>query len=102
MREITLSQTGTGSTIPVPMDVYLTPFNIGMGATVTGTVNYTVQHTYDDPFEGTPVKWFNHATLAAQTADGEGAYTSPMRAIRLTLNSGTGTVVLKLVQAGAR
>lgn len=102
MREITLTQTGAGSTAAVPVDVYLTPFSIGMGATVTGTVNYTVQHTYDDPFAATPVKWFNHATLAAQTADGEGVYTTPMRAIRLTLNSGTGTVVLKLVQAGAR
>jgi hypothetical protein len=101
MRPITLTQTGTGSTTHAVPDIGLTPFQIGMGATVAGTVNYTVQHTYDDPY-GTPAKWFNHATLAAQTADGEGAYTAPVRGIRLTVNSGTGAVVLKLVQAGLR
>ena len=53
-------------------------FNIGFGCTVgTGTPTYTVQHTYDG------VTWFNHATVAAETTSQEGAYTSPIAAIRL-------------------
>jgi len=53
-------------------------FNIGFGCTVgTGTPTYTVQHTYDG------VTWFSHATVAAETTSQEGAYTSPVSAIRL-------------------
>lgn len=53
-------------------------FNIGFGCTVgTGTPTYTVQHTYDG------VAWFNHASVAAETTSQDGAYTSPISAIRL-------------------
>jgi len=101
MRPITLSQTGAGSTTAAPMDHYISPFNVGFGVVVSGTVNYTVQHTFDDVFDTsvTPV-WFNHPVIAAQTANQDGNYAFPVTAIRLTVNSGTGTATIKIVQAG--
>lgn len=103
MRPITLTQTGAGSTANLAVfDHYISQFSVGIGVVVTGTVNYTVQHTYDNVLDPavTPV-WFDHATLAAQTANADGAYTTPVRASRLTVNSGTGTATATFIQAGS-
>lgn len=101
MRPITVSQTGTGSTPAVPLDHYIAPFNVNMLVTVSGTVNYTVQHTFDDVLDPavTPV-WRPHASLASQTTTSEGSYLLPVMAIRLTVNSGSGTATLQLIEAG--
>ena len=101
MRLIVASQTGTGSTSTIPMDHYINPFNVGFGVKVSGTVNYTVQHTFDDVFDPavTPT-WFNHPVIASQTANQDGNYAFPVMAIRLTVNSGSGTATLNLIQAG--
>ena len=101
MRPITQSRTAAGSTPAVPMDQYISPFNVGFGVVVTGTVNYTVQHTFDDIFDGdvTPT-WFNHPVIASQTANQDGNYAFPVTAIRLTVNSGSGTATITIVQAG--
>jgi hypothetical protein len=94
MRSVTLSQTGAGSTNGYVADSYISPFNIGFGVVVTGTVNYTVQHTFD----GT--NWFAHPDIAAETTDQDGNYAFPVLQIRLTVNSGTGTAAMTLIQAG--
>lgn len=100
-RPAEVSQTGTGSTAWVPLDNHLTPFAVGFGVATTGTVNYTVEHTFDnvqDPAV-TPVV-FPHETVAAQTSNMDGNYAFPVQAVRITMNSGTGTVRLRLIQAG--
>lgn len=99
MKLQTVSKTGTGSTSAVPMNANTNPFNVGFGVVVSGTVNYTVQHTFDDPAVGFTT-WFNHPTIASQIANADGNYAFPVSAIRATVNSGTGTVTLKLIQAG--
>jgi hypothetical protein len=101
MRPIVVRQTGAGSSSAVPMDHYQSPFNVGFGVVVSGTVNYTVQHTFDDIFDSsvTPV-WFNHPTIIGQTANADGNYAFPVTAIKLLVNSGAGTATLTLVQAG--
>ena len=93
------SQTGAGSTTPFVMNTNTTPFNVGFGVIVTGTVDYTVQHTFDDPAVGFTT-WFPHPTIAAQAANKDGNYAFPVTAIRITVNSGGGTVTFKLIQAG--
>lgn len=104
-RVTVISQTGAGRSANVAIvDLHTCPTNIGVGCAVTGTVNYTVQHTYDDPFApgfsvGTAT-WYNHATLAAQTANADGNYAFPPRAICVNMNSGTGTVTVTVVQSG--
>jgi len=93
-----------GGSIPIPIDKYLTPTNIGMGLQITGTVNVTVQHTFGDIFDSDPStihNWFDHPTLAAETADADGNLAFPPQAVRLLTNSGVGTAIFRLVQAGA-
>lgn len=99
MRLQSVAQTGVGSSTPIVMNLNATPFNVGFGVVKTGTVDYTVQHTFDDP-SGSLSTWFNHPTVASQIANADGNYAFPVTAIRVTMNSGDGTVTLKLIQAG--
>ena len=94
MRPQTQSQTGAGSTNGIVTDYYISPFNIGFGVVVSGTVNYTVQHTFD----GT--NWFNHPDVQGLAASQDGNYAFPVVQIRLTVNSGSGTATLTAIQAG--
>lgn len=102
MKVQTVSKTGTGSTTPLVMNANISPFNVGFGVAVTGTVNYTVEHTFDDPSVafGVSTTWFPHPSVASQAAAADGNYAFPVTAIRLTVNSGGGTATLKLIQAG--
>lgn len=99
MRPKTISQTGAGSTAWMPVDWRQSPFNASVSVVVTGTVNYDVEHTFSDVFDPavTPTV-FDHATLAAQTANGNSNYAFPIRAVRITVNSGTGTAALTWIQ----
>jgi len=99
MKQQTLSQTGAGSTSPVVVNTNVTPTNIGFGVIVSGTVNFTVEHTFDDPAVGFST-WFPHPTIASLAANADGNYAFPVTGIRLTVNSGGGTATLKLIQAG--
>lgn len=94
MRPQVVGITGTGSTAGIVTDHYISPYNIGFCVVVSGTVNYTVQHTFD----GT--NWFNHPDVAAQTANADGNYAFPVLQVRLTVNSGSGTATLTMIQAG--
>lgn len=100
MRPVQISRTDAGSTAWVPMDYMQVPFNVGIMCEITaGTPNYTVQLTYDNIFDSavTPTA-IAHDTLATLTASADGAQNSPVRAIRLTVNSGSGTVKMTLLQ----
>ena len=94
-----VAQTGAGSTSAIVTNTNTTPFNVGFGVVVSGTVNYTVQHTFDDPAVGFTT-WFPHPTIASQATNQDGNYAFPVTGIRLTVNSGGGTATLNLVQAG--
>lgn len=101
MRPQTITKTGTGSSGIANMCHYATPFNVSVGCTVSGTVDYTIQHTFDDIFDAavTPT-WFSHSTLTAKTAAADGNYAFPVRGIKILVNSGSGTVTAKIIQAG--
>lgn len=99
MKVQTVSQTAAGSSSAIVINTNVTPCNVGFGVIVDGTVNYTVQHTFDDPGVGFTT-WFNHPTVAAQSGSEDGNYAFPVTGIRVTVNSGGGTATLKLVQAG--
>lgn len=94
-----VSKTGTGSSPALVMNTNQTPFNVGFGVVVTGTVNYTVQHTFDDPGVGFTT-WFSHPTVAGQTANADGNYAFPVTGIKVLVNSGSGTATMNLVQSG--
>lgn len=102
MRPQVVSKTGTGETAVVVVDHYRNPFNIGFAVVVSGTITYTVQHTFDDVLDAavTPT-WFNHLTATGLTVSTDGNYAFPVRGIRVSNTSGAGTTTLTVIQAGA-
>jgi hypothetical protein len=94
-----VSKTGVGSSSALVMNTNISPFNVGFGVKVTGTVNYTVQHTFDDPAVGFST-WFSHPTIAAKTDNQDGNYAFPVTGIKVLVNSGDGTATMNLIQAG--
>ena len=99
MKLQTVSQTGLGSSDALVMNTNISPFNVGFGVEVDGTVEYSVQHTFDDPATGFST-WFSHPTVAGETANADGNYAFPVTGVKLLVTSGDGTATLKLVQAG--
>lgn len=99
MRPQVITQTGTGSTAWIPLDYKQSPFNVGFGVLASGTVNYTIEHTFDDIFDSsiTPTV-FAHSSVASQTANANSNYAFPIRAVRVTVNSGAGSAKLTLLQ----
>ena len=98
MRPQVITQSGTGSTAWIPLDYKQSPFNVGFGVTVTGTVTHQIEHTFDDVFDSiiTPVA-FSHSTASGST-NTDGNYAFPIRAVRITVSTGTGDVKLTLLQ----
>jgi hypothetical protein len=100
MRQQVVTQTNTGSSAIIPMNLDSTPFNVGFGVTITGAPTYTVQHTFDNPWTTASPVWFNHPTVAAEDANADGNYAFPVAAIKVVITSGTGTATLTVIQAG--
>lgn len=99
MRVQTVSKTGVGSSSALVMNTNISPFNVGFGVVVTGTVTYSVQHTFDDPAVGFTT-WFSHPTVANQSANADGNYAFPVTGIKVLVTAGTGTATMNLVEAG--
>lgn len=104
MRPISLSTIGTENSAVAPMNINTSPFNVGFGVTVSGTVTYTVQHTFDDvwstTFNPATANWFDHPTIASKSTEQDGNYAFPVSAIRLKGVSGAGTATIRILQAG--
>ena len=80
------------------------PINLGFAVeVVSGAVNYTVQYTYDDPnnlLGGAlfPLAFSSILNAASTTLDG--TLSTPFVATRVVVNSGTGVIRCRFVQAG--
>ena len=94
-----VSKTATGSSSALVMNTNISPFNVGFGVVVTGTVTYSVQHTFDDPAVGFTT-WYSHPTIAAKTDNQDGNYAFPVTGIKLLVTAGDGTATMNLIQAG--
>lgn len=103
MRPVTLTVSGS----PAASGVYAVDIHreggIAMGAKVTGTITFQVQHTFDDVFapgfDPSTATWYNHLTLTGSSnVDSNYAYLP--RGIRVTTSAGTGSVALTIVQMG--
>jgi hypothetical protein len=103
---ITVGTNGVGATPWQIVSADMTPVNLGVGVVVSGTVNFSLQYTYDDP-SGTypnpavtfPTVW-NLTALASKAVATDSNITFPIAAYRLLINSGTGTATATIVQAG--
>ncbi len=104
MRPQQATTSGVSTSSVIPLDHYVTPFNVGMVVAVTGSATYTVQHTMDDvlspTFSAGSATWLNHPVLVTQTATADGNYAFPVRGVRVNQTSGAGSTVITLVQAG--
>lgn len=83
------------------------PSNISIQCDVTGTVNYTVQATLDDPndpFNPTPAEdviWVNSsdAAVVASSSTQQSNFLFTPKYARVLINSGSGTVVATFLQS---
>ena len=100
MRPTTVTVSSVASSNAIPMNFHVPGFGVGMGLVITGTGTYKVQHTFDnveDPAV-TPT-WFDHSVMTGLTANKDGNYAFPIRAIRLTCTAWTsGSGVLTVIQ----
>lgn len=99
MKQQTVSKTGVGSSSAIVVNTNVSPVNIGFGVIVTGTVTYTVQHTFDDPAVGFTT-WFSHPTVVDETTNQDGNYAFPVTGVKVLVTAGDGTASLQLIQAG--
>lgn len=107
MRQIvvTLSDASGGAknSNPIPLDIHGRP-DVSLQVAVTGTVNWTLQQTLDNPFDTASgsIVWVNHpdANMVAQTVTRQGNYAYIPAAVRLQLTSGSGSAKLTIVQSG--
>lgn len=92
----------TGQTNWMVLDDFISPFNVGLGVTVTGTIDYDVQYTFDNVQATTSPVAFTHPDLDGKTASADGNFAFPCRAVQMLVNSSTdGTAVFTVAQAGA-
>lgn len=102
---LTIGTNGVASSQWCVVNYHTTPVNIGIGVTVTGTVNFTVEYTYDNPnapFSGTfPTAW-SVTALASKAVNTDGSINEPVYAYRVTQNSFSsgGTIKMIGIQAG--
>ncbi len=111
---LTAGTSAVGSSPWFCMDMARQKFEVRIACNPIGTVTYTVEHTYDDPnwittpwnttveanSDVPPTVW-KHPTLQNQTVAAEGNYDEgSIFAMRLTTNSGTGTVKFWAIQSG--
>jgi hypothetical protein len=100
---VTVGTNGIASSVPVFLDHYGYS-QVAIQCNPTGTVNYTVQQTLDDPNRSDPALavWVNHSdtNLVGATTVIQGNYAYLPRCMRVLLNSGSGSVKMTVIQAG--
>lgn len=105
---VTVGTNGVASTAWVRLDNYA-PSAVAIQCTASGTVNYTIQQTLDDPNSPTnpvipsAVTWVATSDTAGVGATGtiQSNYAYAPTFARVLLNSGTGTVTATFSQSGA-
>ena len=112
---ITAGTNGVGSTAWQLCNFMEAPWNMSVATVGASATTYTVEHTYDDITETSqnlpqgfaiapnsnvpPVPWAS--SISAATGNNEIRYVNwPIFAVRLTINSGTGTVAMQTLQSG--
>lgn len=90
---VTIGVDGTCDSQWFPLNVNASTFNVALLGDITGTAEWGVQLTYDDPFD----KDFDehtaytiaHNDLSGESADGDGSQTTPCTAVRFQITSHT-------------
>lgn len=103
---VQIGTNGIGSTRWLLLDQHVTPGNASLGGLITsGAVTYTAEYTYDDFLSLAAGAYPTPRTvlgLTNQSVSTDAQLAFPVKGVRLTVNSGTGTVALTVIQAGIR
>ena len=96
--------TTTGSTSIWIPDRYVTPTNISAYLVVTGAGSWSLEQTPDDiqtsaTFVAASATWIR-AEMSGLTANSSAVITRCPMGMRLTMDSGTGSATITLIQAG--
>jgi len=86
--DVEVGTNGVGASQEIPLDQYISPFNVSLFVDITGTVDVTVEFTFDDIFDGFgPFVYTDHPDLTNITADADATFISPVSACRLLQRS---------------
>lgn len=103
---ITVGVDGTGRSYPAIMDYFANPTTISIYVVVTGTIDWTIQDSPNDPSNnaGSPDTWtwFNSddSALVTTATNAKGNYAFPPHAVAILINSSAGgTVTVTITQA---
>jgi len=103
---VTVGTAQAGQTDWIPMDIYTPSQVTNVSVTVSGTINYSVEYTNEDPFNlSITQQVVAHPTAAltsATTSQTAGVTGTLMRAMRFKVNSGSGTGRVTIVQQSTR
>lgn len=99
---VTAGTNTVGSSTPMVVDAWVNPALYGCGTVVVGTVNYTIEKSFDDlapayDFTVNNPTWYPESSFTAQTTSVSGTITGPVNYIRLTINSGTGSATARII-----
>ncbi len=102
---ISLGNGVPGYTAWIPLDIYTPNQVTNISNKVSGTVNYSVEYTNEDPFDNSIQQLtvpHPNASLTAATGSETQFTTTLMRAVRLKINSGNGSVRFTCVQQSTK
>lgn len=109
MRPITVTVTDVANSSPIPLDIYLKPFQVTIQCVISGTPTYTVQYTNDDVFaegydpDDAGSTWFDLSGIDDAVANAVDSLISPVTAIRLVVSAvgdPADSVTMRVTQAG--
>lgn len=102
---ISIGNAEAGYTAWIPLDIYTPNQVTNISAKTSGTVDYSVEYTNEDPFDinldhlAVP---HPNASLTGASGDETQFTTTLMRAVRLKINSGSGSVRFTIVQQSTK
>jgi hypothetical protein len=98
---ITVGNADIGYTDWIPLDIYTPNQVTNISAKTSGTVDYSVEYTNEDPFDRAITQLaVPHPAASLTGASGDETHftTTLMRAVRLRVNSGSGDIRFTIVQ----
>ena len=104
MKLNTITATGVSRSNVCAVDDFQAPFNVGIGAKLTGSATFNIEYSFDDPmadgYSAASATWYIASGFSGLTASTGGSFTVPCKAISINITANTGTVTATIVQAG--
>lgn len=92
MRPIRQSTLGVSQTPTIPLDIYVTPFQVSLRAVISGAPTYTVEYTEDDiwaaDYDPDTGVWNPLEGMEDAIADAYAILDSPVTAVRMRQTAG--------------